>query len=111
MAKKFGLNELLTTTQEEDHESGFSNATNQNNDYGDEVKTTTNLLNIVGMSMHTTFNIIECLFTHTLLLCYYVNAMQPCHPSNQPRARSISCELGTTMVYYYSQEICWKNVP
>jgi hypothetical protein len=46
MAGKFGLNELFTTTQEEDHEGGFSNATSQNNEYGDELKTTINLLNI-----------------------------------------------------------------
>jgi len=70
MAGKFGLNELFTTTQEEDHEGGFSNAISQNNEYGDELKTTTNLLNIARMSMHTTFNIVEYSFSHTP--CYYV---------------------------------------
>jgi hypothetical protein len=77
MDGKFGLSELFITTQEKDHESGFSNATNQNNDYGDEVKTITNLLNIAGISMHTTFNIVERSFSHTP--CYYVP--MSCNPT------------------------------
>ncbi len=75
IAGKFCLSELFTTTQEKDHESGFSNATNQNNDYGDEVKTTTNLFNIAWMSMHTTFNVVECFSLH--MPCYYVP--MPCN--------------------------------
>jgi hypothetical protein len=77
MAGKFGLKELFTTTQEKDHEGGFSNATSQNNDYGGELKTTTNLLNIARMSMHTTFDIVECSFSRTP--CYYVPLS--CHPT------------------------------